>query len=756
NPAMSKGGKHKPKHKHRHGHGHKQQKKQDLRQQQQQHSVQNQSKAKHRKQQKMLLKKMKLQKQHHQTRPAAADMTADTNPLTTTRASSIADNNPLLEERRSLPIWQHRRDLLACIRQHRCLVLISSTGSGKSTQVPQFLLEAASGSKQTRVAITQPRRIAAISLAQRVALEANNGPLGSFVGYKVRFEECVKPGTALTFLTDGMLLRESLLDPQLTRYTHIVLDEAHERSLATDLLFGVVKLAMHKRPELRVVVMSATLDPEPFCRFFPGSKLVYLTGRQYPIELMSVDRPVSDYVSAALVAVLQLHRSRPLKPTHDILVFLTGEDDIAELRHLLRQASQELRGNGGLLPLPLYAALPASLQLKALAPLDQTERPARKVILATNLAESSLTIPGVRCVVDCGRAKVRSAPASAAGSWIERLSVERISQAQAWQRAGRAARQAPGCCHRLYTNAELLEQMPEQPVPELLRASLGTALLSLLGVGAKQPAEFPLLDPLPPAGVSAGLAMLKQLGAAELTTTVSSSLKSGWRLTPIGKDMLALPLEPRMARVLLEAAKPQLSCLAEVIKIVSLLSVDHLFYVPPNRREAAQAAWQPYESSHGDLFFLLNLFNAFQGLTDPAEKARWLKRHFISLRALTTCLQVRKQLRSLCRSLGLEIRSCQNRPEPIVEAFLAGFRHSTAALQRSHISAGAGSGSASRGKDRSYLCQGLPQPAFIHPASILFASHPPAVMFLECVHTAKPYMRHVTAIRVEQVHRSKV
>uniref|UniRef100_A0A1I8FF48 RNA helicase n=1 Tax=Macrostomum lignano TaxID=282301 RepID=A0A1I8FF48_9PLAT len=376
----------------------------------------------------------------------------------------------------------------------------------------------------------------------------------------------------------------------------------------------------------------------------------------------------------------------------------------------------ELRGNAAFLPPAAgYARLPASLTVKALAAdLDQTERPARKVILKQ---QPSVGPPYEYPEFAASGLRVRAqgplaAPASGRGPGSSGT-VGRHQQRSGLGSGPPGSPSAPRCCHRLYTNAELWT-MPATAGAGASAEPAGTAAAQLLAL-EQQPAEFPFR----------------------------------LEIDAIGKDRLALPLEARRPGAAGGGPSPA-ELLAEVIKIVSLLSVDHLFYVPPNRREAAQAAWQPYESSHGDLFFLLNLFNAFQGLTDPAEKARWLKRHFISLRALTTCLQVRKQLRSLCRSLGLEIRSCQNRPSPLWKLSWPGF-----GIQRRPCSA-----------VTSVLELVLAQllgariaatcPAFIHPASILFASHPPAVMFLECVHTAKPYMRHVTAIRVEQVHRSKV
>ena len=392
--------------------------------------------------------------------------------------------------------------------------------------------------------------------------------------------------------------------------------------------------------------MSATLDPAPYQKFFGGEEecqVVWLEGQRRPLELRAVSHPVQDYVSAAQLTVLQLHKSRPI--TDHLLVFLTGEEEILESVAALRAVSlpaesdqqSQLDATSSLFVVPLYAALSPQAQRRALEPAPPGRR---KVILATNIAESSLTIAGVRLVLDCGRAKVKEV--SAGG--LEELRVRWISQAQAWQRAGRANRQTSGHCFRLYTQ-EQYNAMDEQPIPELLRCHLASATLHMLAMGY-DPRQLDLMDSPPPERLEDSLELLRHLGAV-----------NGDQLCPLGRQLNHLPLDPRLARVVLAAT--QLGCLMDALKVVSLLSVDDLLpsraHLPLAKRERAAEVHHRFKSSRGDLHTALNVLNAFFKVKGNAERKRWLRDHCIDQRALNRAIAILRQLRQLCERHGIQV-----------------------------------------------------------------------------------------------------
>jgi len=382
---------------------------------------------------------------------------------------------------------------------HQITILVGETGSGKTTQIAQFVAGAGYGRTPAytplagpasaaaggggadapfrSIAITQPRRVAAMSVARRVA-EEMDVTLGGEVGYSIRFEELTSPRTLVKFMTDGMLLREAMLDPSLGRYAVIILDEAHERTLATDVLFGLVKniLASGRRPDLKLVVMSATLEAEKFQAYFEGAPLLRVPGRLHPVEVFYTASPEKDYVEAAVRTVVQIHGS---EPPGDVLLFLTGEEEIEDaVRRILREGGQV--GGGPLAVYPLYSSLPPAAQQRIFEPAPPPAKPGgppgRKVIVSTNIAETSLTIDGIVYVVDPGFAKQKVYNPRAR---VESLLVSPISRASAHQRAGRAGRTRPGKCFRLYTEASFGQDLLEQTYPEILRSNLGSVVLQL-------------------------------------------------------------------------------------------------------------------------------------------------------------------------------------------------------------------------------------------------------------------------------------
>eukprot|EP00741_Cyanophora_paradoxa_P004375 tig00000796_g4246.t1 len=447
------------------------------------------------------------------------------------------------QERRQLPVFAAKARILKAFRENQVTVLVGETGSGKTTQIPQFLDEAGFSWRGV-IAITQPRRVAAITVATRVAHEMGV-TLGEEVGYCIRFEDVSGPKTRIRYMTDGMLLREAQLDSRLPRYSVLLLDEAHERSLHTDVLLGVVKGLLARRPDLKVAVMSATLDALQFSAYFNGAPVLYVEGRQHSVEVLYVlyvPEPEPDFLDAAFVAALQLHVT---EPPGDILAFLPGfsqvksgrQEDIEGLAKMLEERARLLPPEALKLEVcMLFAALPWEQQARVFEPAPPG---VRKVILATNIAETSITINGVRYVIDPGLSKARGYDPRIG---LETLLVQPISRASAKQRAGRAGREAPGKCFRLYTE-ESYEGLEAATVPEIKRCSLASVALQLKSMGV-EPLSFDFMDPPPKEGLVRSLSLLLALGA----------LDARGRLTqPLGKQMSAFPLDPQFAKAILAA-----------------------------------------------------------------------------------------------------------------------------------------------------------------------------------------------------------
>src|SRR5438034_1868199 len=462
----------------------------------------------------------------------------------------------------ALPINARRDDICAALERHPVVIVCGETGSGKTTQLPKMLLEMGRG-KNARIGHTQPRRIAARSVAARIAEELGT-ELGGVVGCKVRFHDQVGPRTALKLMTDGILLAETQGDRDLREYDSIILDEAHERSLNIDFLLGYAKRLVRLRPELRVVVTSATIDAERFSRHFDGAPVIEVSGRLYPVELRY--RPVGgdaedttrDEEEAALAdAVEELCREGP----GDVLVFLPGEREIRDAADTLRR-----RGPKGVEILPLYARLSAADQDRVFHPTG-----ARRVVLATNVAETSLTVPRIRYVVDTGDARVKR---YSYRNKVEMLRVEPVSQAAARQRAGRCGRVANGICIRLYSEEDF-NKRPAFTDPELLRSSLASVILRAKSLSLGNVEEFPFLDPPAPRAIADGYALLTELGAVDERN----------ELTPIGGELARLPLDPRVGRMLV-AARAE-GCLEQLLIIAAALSVQDPRERPLERATAA-------------------------------------------------------------------------------------------------------------------------------------------------------------------------
>ncbi|POY72033.1 hypothetical protein BMF94_4948 [Rhodotorula taiwanensis] len=663
------------------------------------------------------------------------------------RKKRLAEAQRLKPQREALPVYAGREAILRGIRENDTVVVLAETGSGKTTQIPQFLIRSDIPRASPRVVCTQPRRVAAISLAQRVAAETGC-VLGTTVGYTVRFDDRSSPKTRLKYATDGTLLAEMLSDRDLDAYDVVVLDEAHERSLRTDMLMGFLKDiqkrrkakfaefkakgkqvangnagddddAQTKQPrepsELKIVVMSATIDAKRFSEFFDSAPVLYVSGRQHKVTIKYVDEPQDDYVDASIKTIVQIHQHYP---PGSILVFLPGQDEIegmvASLRAYLPDIEKNLAKKGQITIAPLFAKLPAAEQAKAFVPAGPNER---KVIIATNIAETSVTIPGVRFVIDSGMAKEKRYHA---GTGIDSLATEPISQSSAKQRAGRAGRESDGWCFRLYTETAY-QHMEKRSQPEIQRVSLSFALLHLKAAGQEDVYNFSYMDAPSVTSIQGALHRLHGLGA----------LGEKSRITPLGRQMAQLPLDPIFSRVLLEAFRQ--GCPREVIDLVSLLGVkDQLIINTSATREQANEARQKFTHRSGDHLFLINILRAYEELDGTDEKKAWCKDNYISYKAMQLALDSRKQLRERAERLDLGDweDTLNDEPEPIIASLVAGLFANAATKQ----------------PDDSYRNMMTKQVVTIHPSSTVFSKKPLGIIYDELALTTKTYARGVSIV----------
>ncbi|XP_026903344.1 ATP-dependent RNA helicase DHX33 isoform X1 [Acinonyx jubatus] len=622
-------------------------------------------------------------------------------------------------QRRSLPIFQARGQLLAQLRNLDSAVLIGETGSGKTTQLPQYLYEGGVG-RQGVIAVTQPRRVAAISLASRVSDEKRT-ELGKLVGYSVRFDDISSEDTRIKFLTDGMLLREAISDSLLRKYSCVILDEAHERTVHTDVLFGVVKAAQKRRKELgrlplKVIVMSATMDVDLFSQYFGGAPVLYLEGRQHPIQVFYTKQPQQDYLHAALVSVFQIHQEAP--PSQDILVFLTGQEEIEATSKICRDISRHLPdGCPSLLVLPLYASLPYAQQLRVF---QGAPKGCRKVIISTNIAETSITIPGIKYVVDTGMVKAKKYNPDGG---LEVLAVQRVSKTQAWQRTGRAGREDSGVCYRLYTEDEF-EKFDKMTVPEIQRCNLAGVMLQLLAMKVPDVLTFDFMSKPSPDHIQAAVAQLELLGALERKDEQLT-------LTALGRKMAAFPLEPRFAKAIL--LSPKFHCTEEMLTIVSLLSVDSVLCNPPSRRDEVQAVRRKFVSSEGDHVTLLNVYRAFRNAGGNKD---WCKENFVHSKNVMLAGEVRAQLRDICLKMSMPMVSSRGDVESIRRCLAHSLFMSTAELQ----------------PDGTYATTDTHQPVAVHPSSVLFHCRPACVVYTELLYTSRCYMRGLCVVDADWLY----
>jgi ATP-dependent RNA helicase DHX8/PRP22 len=611
----------------------------------------------------------------------------------------------IVEQRKSLPIYKLKDELIKAVTDNQILIVIGETGSGKTTQMTQYLAEAGF-CMYGKIGCTQPRRVAAMSVAKRVA-EEYGCLLGQEVGYTIRFEDCTSPETKIKYMTDGMLLRESLIDPDLKSYSVIMLDEAHERSIHTDVLFGLLKTAVTKRKDLKLIVTSATLDAVKFSSYFFEAPIFTIPGRSFPVEVLYTKDPESDYLDASLITVMQIHLT---EPPGDILLFLTGQEEIDTACETLYERMKSLGPEvPDLIILPVYSALPSEMQTRIF---DPAPPGSRKVVIATNIAETSLTIDGIFYVVDPGFVKQNVYNPK---TGIDQLVVTPISQAAAKQRAGRAGRTGPGKCYRLYTEMAYRNEMLTTPVPEIQRTNLANTVLQLKAMGINDLLSFEFMDAPPAETLITAMRQLHSLGA----------LDDEGLLTRLGRRMAEFPLEPMLSKMLIMSV--HLGCSDEILTIVSMLSVQNVFYRPKDKQALADSKKAKFNQAEGDHLTLLAVYNSWK---NNKFSNAWCFDNFVQARTLKRAQDVRKQLLGIMDRHKLDVVSCGRNTAKVQKTICSGFFRNAA----------------KKDPQEGYRTLVDGNVVFIHPSSAIFNRQPEWVIYHEIVMTTKEYMREVTTI----------
>ncbi|EEF39827.1 ATP-dependent RNA helicase, putative [Ricinus communis] len=631
------------------------------------------------------------------------------------------------KQRQRLPVYKYRTAILYLVETHATSVIVGETGSGKTTQIPQYLKEAGWADGGRLIACTQPRRLAVQAVASRVA-EEMGVKLGEEVGYTIRFEDLTNSDvTKIKFLTDGVLLREMMDDPLLTKYSVIMVDEAHERSISTDILLGLLKKIQRRRPELRLIISSATIEAKSMSAFFQASKrrrgleadelgprkepaILSVEGRGFNVQILYVEEAVADYVRATVSTVLSIHDQ---EPAGDILVFLTGQDDIdAAVQLLTEEAQVKGKNSSGLIVLPLYSGLSRAEQDLVFSP---TPRGKRKIVISTNIAETSLTMEGIVYVVDSGFSKQRFYNPI---SDVENLVVAPISKASARQRAGRAGRVRPGKCYRLYTEEYFINEMPTQGIPEMQRSNLVSSVIQLKALGIDNILGFDWPASPSPEAMIRALEVLYSLGILDDDAKLTS---------PVGFQVAESPLEPMISKMILSSN--QLGCSEEIITIAAVLSIQSIWISTRAQKELDEAKLR-FAAAEGDHVTFLNVY---QGFLQSGKSSQWCHKNFVNYHAMKKVIEVREQLRRIALRIGIVLKSCERDMLIVRKAVTAGFFANACRLEAfSH--------------NGMYKTVRGSQEVYIHPSSVLFRVNPKWVIYHSLVSTDRQYMRNVITI----------
>ena len=626
-------------------------------------------------------------------------------------------SQPLALTYPDLPVSERRDDILQAIQNHQVVVIAGETGSGKTTQLPKLCIEAGLG-RFGRIGHTQPRRLAARAVAQRIADELQT-PLGQAVGYQVRFTDQSQDDSRIKVMTDGILLAQTQGDRFLNEYDVIIIDEAHERSLNIDFLLGYLHQLLQKRRDLKLVITSATIDVERFSKHFDNAPIIEVSGRTFPVEMRyrplvrisedEEDRSLFEGVRDALDE-LRLEDSKNGQPG-DVLVFLPGEREIRECTEFLRRSDLPATDI-----LPLYARLSGADQQRIFKP-----HGGRRVVLSTNVAETSLTVPGIKYVIDSGVARISR---YSYRSKVQRLPVEAVSQASANQRAGRCGRTSPGICIRLYEEQDFIARS-EFTDPEIRRTNLASVILQMLDLRLGDIRDFPFVDAPDERFVKDGFTLLAELEAVDAKK----------RITPLGQRMARLPLDPRIARLLMEADKQQ--CVRELTIIASAMTVQDPRERPPEKQQAAAEKHKLWADDDSDFVAMINLWNAYeverQTLTQN-QLRKWCAKHFLSFMRMREWRDIHRQLHIVCKELGLKERDESANYEAVHKALLSGMLSQIGFKAEGQEYLGA--------RNRRF---------FLFPGSSIYKKAPKWVMAAEMVETSRLYARTLAKIEPEWI-----
>lgn len=620
------------------------------------------------------------------------------------KMSDFSKSKSIQQQREYLPIFSVRKDLMQLINDNKIVVVVGKTGCGKTTQLTQYLLEEGYG-KHGIIACTQPRRVAAVSVAARVA-EERSTVLGDEVGYAIRFEVVCSPHTKIKYMTDGVLLRESLSDQMLEQYSAIIMDEAHERSLHTDVLFGVLKAISNNRRDLKLIVTSATMNEDKFSKFFNNAPIFTIPGRTYQVDNRYADQVVEDYVDAAIKKAIEIHLK---EMPGDILIFMTGQEDVEATCQVLAERLFELDNIPMMLILPIYSQLPSESQRRIFEPSDL-----RKCIVATNIAETSLTLDQVRYVIDTGLCKLKVYNPKIG---MDGLQVTIVSQANADQRSGRAGRTGPGKCFRLFKATAYKNEMFPNNVPEIQRTNLANVVLLLKSLNIDDLLTFDFMDPPPQETILNAMYQLWILGA----------LDNLGRLTATGKKMAEFPLDPPLSKIVLVAE--EMGCSKEALKIVSMLSVPAILFRPKGNEQVADTQHQKMMVPESDHLTLLNVYNLWK---QHKYSSDWSKQFFVNQKSLVKVREIKRQLKEIMGQLGLALNSCNHKLDIVRKAICAGYFINAARIK-------------SIGE---YFNLRTGMMLRLHPSSALFCMGyvPDYVVYHEVILTSREYIHCVTAV----------
>ncbi|KAL3267899.1 hypothetical protein HHI36_007038 [Cryptolaemus montrouzieri] len=622
-------------------------------------------------------------------------------------------------QRRRLPIFDNRNHILFLLEKYQTLILVGETGCGKSTQIPQYMVEA---EWPGQIGICEPRRVAAISLANRVADEIGALVQSDSIGYAVRFDACYnKP--KIKYMTEGILIRELMTDPLLKSYSAIMLDEVHERTLYTDILMGLFKKILKKRNDLKLIVASATLDAKFLKDFFnlgcqnnkETSTILSVEGRQFPVDIFYLSDPVPCYVQASVDTALKINSS---KEPGDILIFLTGVDEVDRATRLLIEHANNIEESGQkkkIIVYPMHGSLPYHDQLKVFKSAPDNHR---KIVVATNIAETSVTIPGIVHIIDCGFVKLRWYNVE---THTDSLILLPISKASANQRAGRAGRLRSGKVYRLYTE-EYFDKMPDSTPPEIVRTNLTSVILLLKALGIRNILNFNFPNRPPIKNLKSALEILYALDAIDI---------NGELTKPLGFNMAEFALDPMFAKILLNSG--EFGCSEEILTIISILQVETIFTKPSTGNSVIKARIQKrlFEVEEGDLLTYLNVYSGF---IQSEMSNEFCHKNFISYKSMKRVLEIRKRLEKVLKNYGIPIISASGSSQLIIKCLVSGLFPNAAYLHYTGV----------------YKTIRGDIELHINPDSVLYTiPQPQWVIFCEVMHTKKLYMKDITVIKDE-------